>query len=149
MTYLIADNKPIVYSENELFLYDCEEALTKKGYQLTHSEEQNDKDNLQYEIYIDGKDALGRVSLPSVALIIIDYAKKEHHTSLKYSFVARLTDDSKTLRKQLTETLLEIKDVRKNTPNLGIIGRVKYVQNNQDKYPELMKMGYHDMREVL
>ena len=43
----------------------------------------------------------------------------------------------------------EIADVSKSTPKLGIIGRVKYVQNNQDKYPELMKLDYHDMREVL
>lgn len=43
----------------------------------------------------------------------------------------------------------EISDVRNHTPNLGIIGRVKYVQNDQEKYPELMKMGYHDMKEIL
>lgn len=63
------------------------------------------------------------------------------------SFGNHTEDATIRLIEKMSES--EIADVSKSTPKLGIIGRVKYVQNNQDKYPELMKLDYHDMREVL
>jgi len=90
MTYLLDDNnddKPIAFSTNEMFLYDCQEVLAKKGYELSLSENLKHKKRLPYEINQHGTETvLGSVNLPSVAKIIIDYVEKEHFVALEYEF---------------------------------------------------------------
>lgn len=88
MTYLLDDGKPIVFSTNEMFLYDCQEALTKAGYELSRSEKLKHKKRLPFEINQHGTETvLGSASMPSVAKIIVDYVGKEHSVNLEYEFV--------------------------------------------------------------
>ena len=91
MTYLLDyDNNcnPIVFSTNEQFLYDCQEALTKVGYRLLLSEKLQHKKVLLFEINQHGTETvLGSTSMPSVAKIIVDYVGKEHSVNLEYEFV--------------------------------------------------------------
>lgn len=91
MTYLLDDNnndKPIVFSKNEQFLYDCQEALKKAGYELSRSEKLKHKKRLLFEInQQDTETVLGSASMPSVAKIIVDYVREEHFVTLEYEFV--------------------------------------------------------------
>lgn len=91
MTYLLNyDNncEPIVFSTNEQFLYDCQEALTKAGYRLLLLEKPQHKKVLLYEINQHGTETvLGSASMPSVAKTIVDYVGKERSVNLEYEFV--------------------------------------------------------------
>ncbi|KAA8371910.1 hypothetical protein FE415_07480 [Leuconostoc carnosum] len=88
MAYLLDDDKPIVFSTNEMFLSDCQDALTNKGYELSRSEKLKHKKKLPYNINQHGTETvLGSVSLPSVAKTIIEYVEKEHFVALEYEFI--------------------------------------------------------------
>ncbi|MCI2152453.1 MAG: hypothetical protein LKK49_04185 [Leuconostoc mesenteroides] len=91
MTYLLDDSnngKPLVFSTNEQFFYDCQEALTKAGYELSCSEKLKHKKRLLFEINQHGSETvLGSASMPSVVKIIVDYVEKEHFVALEYEFV--------------------------------------------------------------
>lgn len=91
MTYLLNyDNncKPIVFSTNEQFFYDCQEALTKAGYRLLLSENPQHKKVLLYEINQHGTETvLGSANMPSVAKIIVDFFEVTYHAHLEYEYV--------------------------------------------------------------
>ncbi|KAA8377135.1 hypothetical protein [Leuconostoc carnosum] len=89
MNYLIdmSNGKKIVKSEKKMFIYDCERALKEKGYELSLLEENSD-DELQFDVvqpFIHV--ALGSVSMPSVAKIIVDFVEATYHERLRYEYV--------------------------------------------------------------
>lgn len=89
MNYLIdmSNGKKIVKSEKKTFIYDCERALEEKGYELSLLEENSD-DELQFDVvqpFINV--ALGSVSMPSVAKIIVDFVEATYHEHLEYEYV--------------------------------------------------------------
>lgn len=89
MKYLIdmSNGKKILKSEDEMFIYDCEQALKEKGYELCLSEETSD-DNLKFDVvrpFIHV--TLGSASMPSVAKIIVDFVEATYHEHLEYEYV--------------------------------------------------------------